>query len=445
MPIVNLSFNLLIVGGVLRYASGGAIPLPSLTFSRKKRSAASYQDYITKMASKIVQYNPTTKSLIEATDKTEKQICLLDAQHNKMGANNSISQYERFQKIKKGFKLLRGSLDNFLEVMKVSSLDFSLESSNDSNRYPVFFSQLQELTSKMVYNFGQVQQNEFETSYFENLNELLKLISSETIKLRAGFILFPDATCQVGPTRLLQCLCTDDSDSYHRIDISPSFQDGKILAFKNFIFKDSDFKKDELKTCFYQADSDFFLLNEECCIALQKNSKNAVLVCPSTEVSNYSPVKISSGLMLIDDRFKTIETRCDASSTMIDKSSDIIRLSSCDAKITGQNDFVYKLKQNGNYNSDYILNNALETTNEMNVKDLILYLICVVMGLILIFLVAILICCFRKYSNGLNCFRQQNVQNRDPILPMGNFEMAEVQELRPVVTVQRVRNARAIK
>ena len=68
------------------------------------------------------------------------------------------------------------------------------------------------------------------------------------------------------------------------------------------------------------------------------------------------------------------------------------------------------------------------------------------MGLILLLLIVLLLCCFRKNGNGCNCFRQQGVPKRDSILPVGNYEMSEVQELRPtVVTVQRVRNARAIK
>jgi hypothetical protein len=431
------------IGGILHYASGGSIP--AITSSRRKRSPASLQEYVTKVASKILQFNPTSKTLEETEDKVEKQICLLDSQYVLSGANNSLAGVQNIRKIKTGFKILRGLLDEYLNVMKTSSLDFSLESSHDAKRFPVFFSTLQELSMKITSNTGTTRETEFSIDLIKKMNDLSKLIARETFNLRAGFIHFPDATCQIGPTKLLQCLCQTDVDPYYRIDLSPSFKGGKILSFKNFIFKNSDYKKNDLKTCYYESENDYFLLNEECCTALQKNSKTAIDVCPTIEVKNYSPVKISNGILLIDDSFRHISTVCDSSSSEIVKSADIMRLSSCDSKIIGENTLTYQVEQNGNFNADYVLNNSLETIMDLTVKDIILYLVCSLLGLILLLLIFVLICCFRKNPNGLNCFRRQNAPDISPIQPLGNFEMAEIQALRPIVTVQRSRNTRSIK
>jgi hypothetical protein len=122
-----------------------------------------------------------------------------------------------------------------------------------------------------------------------------------------------------------------------------------------------------------------------------------------------------------------------------------MRLSSCDSKIIGENTLTYQVEQNGNFNADYVLNNSLETIMDLTVKDLILYLVCGLLGLILLLLIFVLICCFRKNPNGLNCFRRQNAPDISPIQPLGNFEMAEIQALRPIVTAQRSRNTRSIK
>jgi hypothetical protein len=97
---------------------------------------------------------------------------------------------------------LRGLLNDYLDVMKVSSLDFLVKSSHDSKRFPVFFSKLQELTIKITQNLGSDEESKFSKDYFTKINELLQLILKETVKLRAGFIHFPDSTCQDGQTRL---------------------------------------------------------------------------------------------------------------------------------------------------------------------------------------------------------------------------------------------------
>ncbi len=435
------------LGGLLRYAGGKAIPLSSLSLSRKKRSVATFQEYLTKTAAKMLQYNPTSKSIEEVSaDKVEKQICLLDSQFNLSGANNTLAAVSRLQKLKDGFKHLRGLLSDYLDVMKVSSLDFSVESSHDSKRFPVFFSKLQEFTMKVTQNLGSDKESEFSEDYFIKINELLQLISKETIKLRAGFIHFPDSTCQVGPTRLLQCLCKDSSDPYYKIDFSPSYKNGKILSFQNIVFKLSEFKKEELKTCYFQSDSDYFLLNKECCIALQHNSNDAVQVCPSIQVQNYSPVKVSNGLLTIDNAFKQINTRCDSSSFQIDKPSDVVRLTSCDTNIVGENNLNYRVDQNGNYNSDYIINNDVEKASELPIKDLVLFSVCGLLVLILIMLIVLLFCCFKRNLNSFRCcLVAQSTPNPDPILPIGDYEMAEIQNLRPIVNVHRARTVRSIK
>ncbi len=214
----------------------------------------------------MLQYNLTSKSYEEVSaDKREKQICVLDWLFNLSGANNTLAAVSWLQKIKDGFKLLRFLLNDYLDVMKVSLLDFLVKSSHDSKRFLVFFSKLQELTMKITQNLGSDKENKFSEVYFTKINELLQFILKETIKLRAGFIHFNDSTYQVGPTRLLQCLCKDSSDPYYKIDFSPSYKNGKILSFQNIIFKLSEFRKKELKTCYYQSDTDYFLQNKECC------------------------------------------------------------------------------------------------------------------------------------------------------------------------------------
>ena len=110
--------------------------------------------------------------------------------------------------------------------MKVLLLDFLIESSHDSKWFPVFLSKPQELTLKITQNLGSDKESKFSEDYFTKINELLQLISKETIKLWAGFIHFNDSTCQVGPARLLQYLCKDSTDPYYKIDYSPSYKKG---------------------------------------------------------------------------------------------------------------------------------------------------------------------------------------------------------------------------
>ena len=401
-------------------------------------------DFMTKTLLKNFQFNPTTRLLQEVSvDKVEKQICLLEANDHLTGANNSLALVERFSKQKIGFKILRGLLSDYLDEMRLSSFDFTIESANEK-RFPQFFSDLQELSFKMTKDFGLVKEGEFVFDYNFKLQELYQLISSETLRLKAGYINFPDSICQVTSSKNLQCLCKS-SEVYHRIDISPSFKDGKILAFDNFIFKNSEYKSDALKSCFYQLKNDYFLLNEECCLALQKSSEEAINFCPNLSVGNFSPVKLSKGLIIVDNRFKQILTQCDSSTTQIDKSSDIIRMSNCDASIIGDNYLKYSIKQGGNFNNDYLQNSKLELESVWTMKDLLLYLACGFLCLILIVLLILLICCFQRRNGFKCCVFASSMPDQENAMNLGNFQMAEMQTLRPVVTMQRPRNVRSIK
>ena len=420
----------------MRYLGGKTIPLSAAT---------SITDFITKSAQKILQFNPTTKSIDEvATDKTEKQICMVDSEFHMSGVNNSLAFSQKIITIKKGFKILRGLLSDYVDAMKSSILDMSIEITHDSNRFPTFFSLLQELVMKMTQNRGTVKEADFSSIYDQKLLELFQMISSETLRLKSGFINFPDGVCQISGNKNLQCLCPGD-EIYHRIDISPSFKQGKILAFNNFIFKNSDYKGEVLKSCFFQSNKDVFLLNEDCCGALHKGSDFAVDMCPSIVVSNFSPVKVDQGILVIDDTFENIQTKCDSSSSRIDKSSDILRLSSCDTDILDQNGLRYSLKQDGNFMVDHVQNVKSEIESGITVKDLILYIICGSLGLILIVLLTLLICCFRRKNGFKCCTTDRNLNDPEIVLPVGQYQIAEMQNLRPAVTMQRVRTARSYK
>jgi hypothetical protein len=123
------------------------------------------------------------------------------------------------------------------------------------------------------------------------------------------------------------------------------------MSFQNIIFKLSEYKKEALKTCHYRSDTDYFLLNKE-----------------------------------------HINTCCDASSFQIDKSSDVIRLNSCDTNIVGENNLNYKVEQNKNFNSDYILNNDVEKASEIPIKNLILFSVCALLVFILLMQIVLFVC-----------------------------------------------------
>ena len=378
-------------------------------------------------SSSFISYSPS-----EFND-VKNQLCILPKRSKMTYLTNKYSFNSRSISISKNLDVLHSVLDNYLDQVKLTTLDLSQDTSeNPLVGYPSFIRQLVEFLENFESCYESERCTLMENDVSEGIESLIRLLSATTARIGLGFLELYDATCEISNSARLRCTCPNSDEKFVKNLILPFFQNGKKLIFDNFIHRvfDQSGQGKITESCFYEESNVLYMLTLECCEKLMVGSDESVSFCPHTLISNYPSMVLDKQMLIVKGiQLQDFQTKCEATTVNQPWPGDLLKLTSCDISAVDKVG-TYHLKGSGLLDVQVRLRQILTAEVPLAHRDLIFYSAVGISGFLVLLLMffMLLFCSPRMREIFLSCWCKNCKEKPHYMEPLGNRSLDGARE-----------------
>ena len=363
-------------------------------------------DFISTDAKSLMVYmvpvSPSVTPSVGFATTTERkavknQICLIDRPLSDIIFRNTKALASEFTNLLSASEVFSKLLSNFITMVEKSALLKEATTLTSSNfPIPLWLQNSRDLLS--VLHSYEFTSSDIDVEFL--IGQVMKSISElsqEVTNFNKGFVSLDTAKCQISEKSPLDCITTDPSKIWHRLDFYPLPVGNYKLNFDHLVYPTGQLN---WASCMTSAGHGLMrILNDLCCQELRINSDDAVKYCPSAYESSSSQVILFDKIISYIGSGHAVSTFCGLNRTTRSQSTASLTLTDCSLEYNDGN-FKYSVVNQGG-SMDVGNHQAQSVDLLLGKKDLILATLVGILAtlLLIMFLYICRACVFRCLPN----------------------------------------------